>query len=175
MKIYEKEKLVAFFGSEDFYSNFYNNKVKFYNMLFYNNETLFMYLKAKFFKDYGAMDNLLHTFSPLEAKRIGRRIQGYNDNAWNKVRYDVMLIAVFYKLQSNPHIKEHYDNLIKEGYSFVEASSYDKIWGIGLTENNTNILDKSKWRGKNLLGEVYNNVHKLKEEDIKIMMSEIFK
>jgi hypothetical protein len=34
----------------------------------------------------------------------------------------------------------------------VEALPYDKIWGIGLHFNDVNVLDESKWLGKNWLG-----------------------
>ena len=37
-------------------------------------------------------------------------------------------------------------------WEFVEASAYDKIWGIGLGENNPDIFDVEKWQGQNLLG-----------------------
>ena len=34
----------------------------------------------------------------------------------------------------------------------VEASPYDKIWGIGMSANNENIENPLLWRGLNLLG-----------------------
>ena len=34
----------------------------------------------------------------------------------------------------------------------VEASPYDKIWGIGMRKNEEGILEPSKWKGLNLLG-----------------------
>lgn len=34
----------------------------------------------------------------------------------------------------------------------VEASPYDKIWGIGMSANNENIENSLLWRGLNLLG-----------------------
>jgi ribA/ribD-fused uncharacterized protein len=34
----------------------------------------------------------------------------------------------------------------------VEASPYDKIWGIGLGVDNPDALDISKWQGSNWLG-----------------------
>ena len=36
----------------------------------------------------------------------------------------------------------------------VEASPTDLIWGVGLSEFDPDIYDESKWRGKNLLGEI---------------------
>lgn len=41
---------------------------------------------------------------------------------------------------------------------FAEASSYDKIWGIGLHEDDKDVLDESKWRGQNLLGKILTEI-----------------
>jgi len=41
---------------------------------------------------------------------------------------------------------------------FVEASPIDKIWGIGLDENNDLILDPNNWKGLNYLGEIITSV-----------------
>ena len=36
----------------------------------------------------------------------------------------------------------------------MEASPYDGVWGIKLSVKDPDALDKSKWQGKNWLGEV---------------------
>ena len=44
------------------------------------------------------------------------------------------------------------------GTILVEASPWDKIWGIGLAKDNPKALDKRNWRGKNLLGYILTDV-----------------
>ncbi len=45
--------------------------------------------------------------------------------------------------------------------TFVEASPYDKVWGIGLDMNHPDATEPSKWLGKNLLGKVLNKTREL--------------
>jgi ribA/ribD-fused uncharacterized protein len=65
---------------------------------------------------------------------------------------NAMFDANWGKYSSNDHLKtvllETGDKII------VEASPYDRIWGVGLGENDPKILDQSKWRGQNKLGQV---------------------
>jgi ribA/ribD-fused uncharacterized protein len=45
-----------------------------------------------------------------------------------------------------------------EGKLLVEANPYDKIWGVGLAEDDYLILDCHNWLGTNWLGEVLTKV-----------------
>jgi predicted NAD-dependent protein-ADP-ribosyltransferase YbiA (DUF1768 family) len=40
----------------------------------------------------------------------------------------------------------------------VEASPYDKIWGIGMLQSDPNATDHTKWKGLNLLGYILTRV-----------------
>ena len=63
-----------------------------------------------------------------------------------------MFDACYSKFSQNSSLRK---NLIEtENKILVEASPYDKIWGIGLDENNPKILEPNNWDGLNLLGKV---------------------
>jgi len=69
------------------------------------------------------------------------------------------MIAVNYAKFSSSHFMK---DAILSTYPkiLVEASPYDKIWGVGLGENDDLILDEKNWDGMNLLGKALMNVRK---------------
>ena len=128
------------------------NKLSFSTISLPTSEHLFMYLKAVYFKDYDIAEKILEAKEPKDAKALGRQVSGFSEEEWEKVRYEVMFSAVFYKFWHNTKFK---DLLLKDEWKdleFVEASPYDRIWGIGLSEGDPDALVKKKWRGLNLLG-----------------------
>lgn len=80
---------------------------------------------------------------------IGWRM-GYGENIWKKNRYSIILNGNYAKFMQNEDLRLF---LISTKDSIlVEASPYDKIWGIGMSANNENIENPLLWRGLNLLG-----------------------
>lgn len=63
-----------------------------------------------------------------------------------------MAVASREKYSQNPAYKAE---LMKcSGTKMVEASPYDKIWGIGLKKEDAIKIAPEKWPGENLLGKV---------------------
>ncbi len=144
---------VYFWGGP--FSNFYNCEIDYENKLFHSSEQIFMYLKAKHFKDYVTADKILFATNPKDAKALGRLVANFDNEEWDNVKTKYMKKALVSKFTQN----EGLSNLLKSHSDkiFVEASPYDKIWGVGLTEYDPLILDESNWLGKNLLGKCLND------------------
>lgn len=117
---------------------------------FANTEQGFMWYKATFFGDKTIAESILNTSDPAVVKHLGRIIRGYNDKAWETVRLGYMNYVNYLKYSQDEGLKKI---LIETGEKIlVEASPYDKVWGVGLSENDEKILESKHWQGRNLLG-----------------------
>ncbi len=109
-----------------------------------------MYKKAIQFNDIKIANEILNETDVAKIKSLGRMVSGYDENIWNGVRQIIIYQGLIAKFSQNNELKE---KLKKTGnLTIVECSVKDIIWGIGLSMNDTNRFDKSKWKGKNLLG-----------------------
>ncbi len=122
----------------------------------YNNaEQFLMAEKARFFGDQGALSQILRAKDPAEAKNLGRKVKGFEDDAWEKKRVVFALQANEAKFRQNQDLRDY---LLGTGQKIlVETSPVDTVWGIGLVENDPRASDPEQWRGLNLLGFVLMN------------------
>lgn len=128
---------------------------------FFNSEQYFMYEKAKAFGDEEtAMRILFEGKNPKQAKSLGRKVKGYSDEVWDKMRYKVMVRANLLKYLQNKDLEKLLLNEEFDGKNFVEASPIDRIWGIGCDEA-TALDDESNWNGQNLLGKALDEVRSI--------------
>jgi ribA/ribD-fused uncharacterized protein len=105
--------------------------------------------KARVFGDEAAEVLIQATTNPKEAKKLGRKIIGFSDEVWNQHKIGVVIAGSILKFKSDPVLLEY---ILSSDKVIVEASPYDTVWGIGLSETNTYRHDANNWRGKNLLG-----------------------
>lgn len=117
---------------------------------FISTEQAFMWYKAMYFNDKSTAQAILESKDPKEAKVLGRGVSNYDDVKWAAVRVKYMAYVLYLKFSQIPDYKQ---TLLETGDKIlVEASPYDKIWGVGLRENDPLILDEKNWQGLNLLG-----------------------
>lgn len=143
------DRFIFFWGYKDFMSNFYYKPFHYKGKTIICSEVGFMLEKALQFGDIKIMNELASVEQAKDAKALGRKIRNYDDDIWNNVRKDRMVEVLTEKFKD----VELREKLLSTGnHILVEASPIDKIWGIGLDENNPDAEDESKWRGENLLG-----------------------
>jgi ribA/ribD-fused uncharacterized protein len=122
-------------------------------------------MKAIVFGDEEIAKQILADGDPKKVKALGRKVQNYDEQVWNEKRYQVMLKANVAKFSQNEDLKQLLLSPEYKGHGFVEASPYDKVWGVRMYESNPDIDDETKWKGLNLLGKVLDETRRIIKED----------
>jgi len=113
-------------------------------------EQYMMAAKAMFFNDTEAHKKIMESNNPSDQKQIGREIKGFDTLQWRGICFDIVVRANVAKFTQNEELKQI---LIESGNKIiVEASPYDKIWGVGLQESDPRCENPALWQGENLLG-----------------------
>jgi ribA/ribD-fused uncharacterized protein len=113
-------------------------------------EQYMMAEKARLFGDKKIEKEIMECKDPMKIKKLGRKILNFHEEIWNKVKYSIVLNGNYNKFIQNDDLREF---LISTGDNIlVEASPYDKIWGIGMFSNDKSINNPLLWKGQNLLG-----------------------
>ncbi len=155
---------VYFYGGPAIYSNWYGNpeipdQFKHRGHWFSNTEQAFMWEKAMTFGDEQMAEEILDTPNPKDVKALGRKIKNFDSAKWDACSLAIMTSVNLSKYSQNEAFKKE---LLETGDRIlVEASPYDKIWGVGLHYTDDKILDEKNWQGKNLLGIALMNVREL--------------
>lgn len=103
-------------------------------------------------KEYCEAWNNIHK----KIKALGREVKNYDDDIWSEKREKVVFFGAREKFNQNENLKQILLDT-KDSY-LVEASPYDKIWGIGLSATDAKKIPENKWPGQNLLGKVLTNL-----------------
>lgn len=131
-------------------SNWYLSSFTVGKKTFSSLEQFMMYRKAVCFGDEKVATKILSTNDTAEIKALGRQVANYDDHIWNGIRQIVVYEGLLAKFSQNKDLK----NKLKATKDAIlaECSEKDLIWGVGLSMTDPKRFDKSKWRGKNLLG-----------------------
>src|SRR6266545_3989606 len=106
--------------------------------------------KARLFADAEGLAAVVTAPSTGAAKAAGRKVRGFDEGRWAAARYDLIVAGNLAKFGQHADLREF---LLTTGDRvLVEASPFDRIWGIGMGPNNPAALRPSAWRGQNLLG-----------------------
>lgn len=112
-------------------------------------EQYMMHKKALLFNDAEIATEILLAKNPSTHKELGRMVRNFNQGLWDKYKFEIVYRGNFLKFTQN---KELANKLKDTGDSIlVEANGEDKIWGIGMYENDPNLMKTELW-GENLLG-----------------------
>ncbi|MDQ0592220.1 ribA/ribD-fused uncharacterized protein [Chryseobacterium ginsenosidimutans] len=106
--------------------------------------------KARLFNDNEVLEDILKSENPKQAKDVGRKVKDFDAQLWERNKYEIVKKGNFLKFSQNQNLKDFL--LSTEEKVLVEASPYDRIWGIGMLETDLKSQNPSLWNGENLLG-----------------------
>ena len=109
-----------------------------------------MYHKSICFEDETVATKIFSADDVAEIKVLGRQVLNYDEHIWNGIRQIVVYEGVLAKFTQNEALK---DKLRSTGGAILaECAIKDLIWGVGLSMKDPDRIDRTKWKGQNLLG-----------------------
>lgn len=139
-------------------SQWYPSPIVEHGRFFFTAEHYMMFHKAQLF-DPDKCSDILRQENPADAKMHGRDVENFDPVIWDRVKYDIVLRGNILKFTQHPDLCEYLhgtgDDII------VEASPFDKTWGIGLKASDPDAKNPERWKGQNLLGFVLMDTRKL--------------
>lgn len=154
----DKLKFVFFWGHQPTpgritaacFSQWYDAPFSADGELYATAEHFMMAEKAALFGDHETRAQILQASNPGAAKALGRQVRGFNEAVWLQRRFAIVVRANACKFAQNPRL-EHF--LRQTGSRvLVEASPVDRVWGIGLSQDDAKVSNPNEWQGLNLLG-----------------------
>ena len=148
------EQKYTFFWNGPF-SNWYHSPFEYKGKQFENSEAAFMVCKAELFGDDLIAKQIIKNQNPRTVKALGRKVNNFDGEIWDKHKFNIMFEVCLEKFKQHEGCKKA---ILEANGKFVEASPYDKVWGIEMAEGELGIEDPKNWKGQNLLGLVLDKV-----------------
>ncbi len=141
---------MCFFGRYSPLSNFHKCSFTVNNIHYTSSEQFIQHKKCECLGQEAQAQKILHTSEPSIQKYLGRSIKT-DPTPWYDVARAEILPGIRAKFGQNPSLAA---SLIKTGTRDLGEASTNPFWGVGMTLNNNDILQKNLWTGKNILGKV---------------------
>ena len=125
----ENDQYIAFHGEMSPYSNFHRSLFMLNNHQFHSSEQWIQYQKVMLFGDSYTANQILACSTPLEAKRLGFQVNGFETHKWKEEGYDLCKDGINTKFHQNPPLLQMLKTTSSK--TLVEAS-LDKQWGTGI-------------------------------------------
>ncbi len=113
-------------------------------------EQYMMAQKAVLFGDEKIRAEIMAAGHPKQFKDLGRKISHFNQKVWDENCCKIVIRGNVAKFSQNPELREFL--LGSNMRVLVEASPMDKIWGIGMGEDDRRCENPTLWNGTNFLG-----------------------
>lgn len=153
----ERIKYLFFWGhtvkdgiTKSCFSQWYPVKFEENGIVYKTAEHYMMAEKARLFNDSEMLNKILMASTPNQAKTLGRRVKSFDAKLWDEHKYEFVKQGNLLKFSQNESLKDFL--LSTNDKVLIEASPYDRIWGIGMLESDQRAENPLLWDGENLLG-----------------------
>ena len=142
---------VAFFRELNPFSNFHLTPFQYNYKSYHSSEQYIQGSKAIHFRDTNTANAIMMGKTPLECKELAREITNYNHEDWKKQAKTKCKPGLAAKFKSNEALL----NLLKStGDKMLVESCRDQLWGTGIPLRDKDCLNREKWSGQGILGEI---------------------
>jgi ribA/ribD-fused uncharacterized protein len=86
------------------------------------------------------LKKILETDDPKAVRKLGRLVKGFDECVWKNNREEIVIMGNLLKFRQNPKLLK---KLLTTTGTLVEASPYDRVWGIGLGASNPKSRNKN--------------------------------
>lgn len=145
-----KHGFTFFWRPDSPFSQWYPCRFELAGVVYTCAEQFMMHGKAALFDDAEIAAQILAVPDPRTHKALGRKVRGFDEARWKRAREELVYTGNRAKFTQDRAL--HAALLATAGTELVEASPLDRIWGIGLASSHPDALDRTRWRGLNLLG-----------------------
>ena len=157
-------------GMDACFSNWFPAKFGEKGQQFENTEQYMMWHKALLFNDSEIAQKILQDGDPKTVKALGRKVRGFVQSVWDQNAQKIVYEGCLQKFTQNEELKKH---LLSTGDRLlVEASPYDKIWGIGMNATDAAKTPQTQSKGTNWLGQclvqVRETIRELEAEEAEV-------
>ena len=142
---------LGFFGELNPLSNFHPAKFHLNGKDYHSSEQYIQESKALHFKDKKMAKDIMSSNSAIECKKLSANIIGYNHEEWKKVAKDICRPGIAAKFGSSPELSKI---LKSTGRKTLVESCQDQFWGTEVPLGRKECLNRDKWSGIGIMGEI---------------------
>ena len=149
------ETSFGYFGYMNPFSNFHTTRFNLNGIDYHCGEQFIQHSKAKFFNNEDVAKKILNCGTASGCKRLAREITNYDNDMWKRTAKENCLPGIRAKFVQNPVLQ---NMLLETGDKTIVECCADPVWGNGIPLNDENCLDKRRWSGQGLMGEMLEEV-----------------
>ena len=150
------------------FSNWYPKEFVIEGITYKCVEQYMMAKKAILFGDIEIYQKIMASADPGECKDLGKLVSNFDPATWDSCKREIVFNANYAKFTQNPELM---DKLKKTGDAILaEASSQDKIWGIGMTADDPDAKNPDHWNGQNILGDILMEIRRSVKDTISVVL-----